>query len=204
VFGLLITRPYRLATRGAELTIRGTLHAIEFAGEVITAVALRVVNASHDGGASDGDGPEMTPVTQMPPDTRRPEPFGARDTDAAPDKPPAPESPPAEHALDAEGPASTPEPLPPLDDEPAHVSAEPVLVEEFAEPGVEQGVGAQLRIIEPWSGYGKMKAADIIARLASASREEIAAIELYELSGRNRKSVVAAAQRALKQASPPR
>ena len=49
-----------------------------------------------------------------------------------------------------------------------------------------------------------MKAADIIDRLASASREELAAVELYELAGRNRKSVVVAAQRALKRASPPR
>jgi hypothetical protein len=44
----------------------------------------------------------------------------------------------------------------------------------------------------------------VIDRLASASAPELAAIELYELSGRNRKSVVAAAQRAQKQASPPR
>jgi hypothetical protein len=44
----------------------------------------------------------------------------------------------------------------------------------------------------------------VIDRLASASVAELAAIELYELSGRNRKSVVAAAQRAQKQASPPR
>jgi hypothetical protein len=103
------------------------------------------------------------------------------------------------------------EPTPPVPDydeptppEPAHVSAEPELVEEFAEPGAEEGVGAQLRILEPWTGYAQMKATDIIDRLASSSREEIAAVELYELAGRNRKSVVAAAQLALKQASPPR
>jgi hypothetical protein len=138
--------------------------------------------------------------------------------------PPAPEPPPAEPALDAEEPASTPEPpsaarrlaaetrdsdvaVPDYDEptppEPVHVSEEPELVEEFAEPGAEEGAGAQLRILEPWEGYSEMKAADVIERLASASREELAAVELYELAGRKRKSVVAAAQQALKQASPP-
>jgi hypothetical protein len=77
-------------------------------------------------------------------------------------------------------------------------------VEAFSEPGAEDGAGAQVRIAEPWPGYGKLKARDIIARLPGASREELAAVELYELSRANRKSVVVAAQRALKQASPPR
>jgi len=78
------------------------------------------------------------------------------------------------------------------------------LVAEVAEPGAEDGAGAQVRIAEPWEGYRRMAAADIIGHLASASREELATVELYELAGRRRKSVVAAAQRALKQASPPR
>jgi hypothetical protein len=77
-------------------------------------------------------------------------------------------------------------------------------VEEFAEPGAEEGAGAQLRIIEPWQGYEEMKAADIVERMAVATREELAAIELYELAHRNRKSVVTAARGALKRASPPR
>jgi hypothetical protein len=229
VLGSLLTRPYRFATRGAELTIRGTLGAIELAENVLAAVAERVVGGSHNGHAPAE--PEMTPVTQMPPDTRTPErPPGpdaslGQETRPSTEGPPAPEPPPVEPALDTEGPASAPEPLPaarrpaaetgggeaavpaynePTPPEPAHVSEEPELVEEFAEPGAEEGVGAQLRILEPWTGYSQMKAADVIARLASSSREEIAAVELYELAGRNRKSVVAAAQRALKQASPPR
>jgi hypothetical protein len=95
----------------------------------------------------------------------------------------------------------TPGPLMP---EAGHVSAEPELVEEVAEPGAEDGAGAQLRIAEPWDGYRTMKAADVIDRLSTVSVEVLAAVELYEVAGRNRKSVVAAAQRALKQASPPR
>ena len=57
---------------------------------------------------------------------------------------------------------------------------------------------------EPWPGYRHLKARDIIARLPSATREEVATVELFELAGANRKSVVVAAQRALKKASPPR
>jgi hypothetical protein len=85
-----------------------------------------------------------------------------------------------------------------------HVSEEPELVGGVAEPGAEDGAGAQIHIAEPWDGYRSMKAADIIDRLASSSAAELAAVELYELAGRNRKSVVVAAQRALKRASPPR
>jgi len=229
MLGSFLTRPYRFATRGAELTIRGTRGAIQLAEGVLAAVAERVMGGSHNGDAPAE--PEMTPVTQMPPDTRTPErPPGpdaslGQETRPSTEGPPAPEPPPVEPLLDTERPASAPEPLPaarrhaaeagdddtlvrdydePTPLEPAHVSEEPELVEEFAEPGAEEGVGAQLRILEPWTGYSQMKAADVIARLASSSREEIAAVELYELAGRNRKSVLAAAQQALKQASPPR
>lgn len=96
---------------------------------------------------------------------------------------------------------TVPDPVVP---EPGHVSEEPQLVEEFADAGAEAGAGAQIRVDEPWDGYREMKAADVIARLPAASTEELAAIELYELSGRKRKSVLAAVQRSLKQASPPR
>ncbi|MFZ1995867.1 MAG: hypothetical protein WAU75_17275, partial [Solirubrobacteraceae bacterium] len=88
--------------------------------------------------------------------------------------------------------------------EAAHVSTEPELVEELAEPGAEDGAGAQVRIGEPWRGYRHLKARDVIARLTTATREELAAVELFELAHANRKSVVAAARRALKKASPPR
>jgi hypothetical protein len=94
--------------------------------------------------------------------------------------------------------------VPSVGDKPVHVSEEPELVQELAEPGAEEGAGAQLRIVEPWAGYDEMKAADIVQRMAFATREELAAVELFELARRNRKSVVAAAQRALKRASPPR
>jgi hypothetical protein len=132
----------------------------------------------------------------------------AETVDAAPGVPPMP---PAETVDAAPGvppmpPAETVNAAPgePIVSEAVHVSEDPELVEEVAEPGAEDGAGAAVRIREPWPGYRLMKAAEIVDRLASASAEELAAVELYELAGRGRTSVVAAARRALKQASPPR
>jgi hypothetical protein len=81
--------------------------------------------------------------------------------------------------------------------ESAHIDTDDELVEEVAEPGAEDGAGAQVHIAEPWAGYRELRAADVISRLAAASAEELAAIELYELSGRKRRTVIAAAQREL-------
>jgi hypothetical protein len=117
---------------------------------------------------------------------------------AAPPPPPPPPPAPEEEPVSAEVVEES------LFPGTGHISEEPELAEEVAEPGAEEGAGAQVHIAEPWDGYATMKAADIVDRLQTATREELAAVELYELSGRNRKSVVTAAQRALKQASPPR
>ena len=84
---------------------------------------------------------------------------------------------------------------------PEHVSREDELVEAFADPGAEEGVGATVTIDEPWAGYAHMTANDVIARLPDASPEELAAIELYEHAHRDRKSVLAAANRELRRAT---
>ena len=87
--------------------------------------------------------------------------------------------------------------------EPEHVSAEPVLVAEVADPGAEDGPGAAISVDEPWDGYRRMKAAEIVARIDEASREELAVVELYERINRRRATVLAAAERRLKVLSPP-
>ena len=74
------------------------------------------------------------------------------------------------------------------------------LVEEVAEPGAEDGAGAQVRVAEPWESYRLMTAADIADRLTTATAAEAAAVELYELGSRRRKSVLSAAERRLKAA----
>ncbi|MGN6168193.1 MAG: hypothetical protein ACTHQQ_08485 [Solirubrobacteraceae bacterium] len=103
--------------------------------------------------------------------------------ESEPQRPPAPESPPAA------------EPQPP---EPVHVSEEPELVEEVAEPGAEDGAGAAVTVDEPWPGYARMTAKQVIERLAQASPAELAAVQLYESAHRNRQTVRAAAERNLK------
>lgn len=150
---------------------------------------------------SSATAPERSAAPSAPQQGERvgdtPPPTPAADAPAAPAAPPTPEPP----APDAPGaPQIAPDPVA----EPRHISSEVELVEEVSEPGAEDGAGAQVHIAEPWDGYRAMKAADIVDRLASASTAEIAAVQLYEMAGRNRKSVMAAAERALKRASPPR
>jgi hypothetical protein len=163
--------------------------------------------------------PEETATAPGP--TRIPRSPGAQRTRRAPVPPEAADAPvpaespgtpePPETSRVPEPPATQPvaetiagAPASPISSEPVHVSEGAEIVEEVAEPGAEDGAGAQIRIDEPWEGYRHLKARDIVARLTSATREELAAVELYEVAHANRRSVVQAAQRALKQASPPR
>jgi hypothetical protein len=82
---------------------------------------------------------------------------------------------------------------------PDHVDEEPVLVAEVAEEGAEDGAGAELNVEAPWDGYDRMTAADIRDRLTAASPAEAAAVELYESAGKSRRTVLDAAERALRQ-----
>jgi ferritin-like metal-binding protein YciE len=91
-----------------------------------------------------------------------------------------------------------PAPEPPEPPEPPHVSEEPELVAEFAEPGAEEEAGAEVEIAEPWEGYDRMKAAEIEQRLADASDELVAVVRLYESAGRKRQTVLQAAERKLR------
>ena len=81
---------------------------------------------------------------------------------------------------------------------PDHIDEEPVLVAEAAEEGAEDGAGAELHVEPPWDGYDQMTAADIRDRLAAATTTEAAAVELYEATAKSRRSVLAAAERALR------
>ena len=50
----------------------------------------------------------------------------------------------------------------------------------------------------PWDGYDGMTAADISDRLTAATAVEAAAVELYESTHKNRRTVMDAAVRALR------
>jgi hypothetical protein len=130
-----------------------------------------------------GGGPTETPV-RVPPRPR----FERR-----PQQPP----PPARRA-----PAAPPEPaLAPEPPEPEHVSEEPVLVAEVAEQGAEDGAGAEISVEEPWPGYDRMRAADVIDRLRVGSPAVAAAVGLYEPGHKNRRSVIEAAARGMASAT---
>jgi hypothetical protein len=88
-----------------------------------------------------------------------------------------------------------------LEDQPVHVSTEPQLVDELAEPGAEDGAGAEVHVDEPWEGYERTNAKQVIARLGSASPAELAAVQLYESGSRRRQTILTAVKRELQSAN---
>jgi hypothetical protein len=139
--------------------------------------------------AADGDATatEVAPESEPSPFTATPPPPPATASSAAPATPPS--TPPAT-TLPA-----------PIIEEPAHVSEEPTLVEEFAEPGAEDGAGASVTIDEPWDGYSSMKAKQIRPRLEGATLAELAAVQLYEGAHRRRESVLSMVESELRRKS---
>jgi len=108
-------------------------------------------------------------------------------------------APPVEARPSAPAPPTPPTPpAPPAPEEPTHVSEEPELVGEFAEPGAEDEAGAEVEIAEPWEGYDRMKAAEIQRRVEDSSDEVAAVVRLYEAAGKNRQTVLRAAERRLR------
>jgi hypothetical protein len=104
---------------------------------------------------------------------------------------------PPPRAEAASAPADSPPAVP---DEliPDHVDEEVVLVAEVAEEGAEDGAGPELHIDEPWEGYDRMAAVEVCDRLTAGTAELAAAVELSESTRRSRRSVLEAAERALR------
>jgi hypothetical protein len=134
------------------------------------------------------------PASEPEPGLRENEPSGA--PDAAP--PSALVEPAPVLTEDAAG------PVPPSEyDEPVHVSEEPVLVAESADPETADGIHTDLHVAEPWDGYRSQNAAEVIAALEDSSPAQIAVVQLYEGTHRRRKTVLEAAERQLRLASGP-
>jgi hypothetical protein len=165
----LATLPLRLTLRGAELLLRA-------AGGIVG-------GHGHAAAEQFGDVATATPARPTEPAARPAE----TEPRAEPEPAPAP-APPAR----AVPPRDEPE------DVPDHVSEEPVLVEEFADPGAENGAGPEIEVAEPWPSYGTMKADEVIARLEDTTPAAVAVARLYEQANRRRKTVLAAADRRLK------
>ncbi|HEX6388235.1 MAG TPA: hypothetical protein VFZ89_02275 [Solirubrobacteraceae bacterium] len=64
-------------------------------------------------------------------------------------------------------------------------------------------VGPNIHVEEPWPDYRRMKAAEVVDRLAVADEATLAAVELYERTHSERRTVVEAARGRLRQASRP-
>jgi hypothetical protein len=203
MLGELITLPLRLSARAASLALRGAEGAVNQA----TTIAGRVIGAA---GRDSTERPAPDSTERPTPDsTERPVPESRRDP-RAPASAATTATEPAASAAQASAPeaATAPEipdiPPPPAEDpyaetppEPAHVSEEPSLVEAFAEPGAEDGAGAEITVEEPWPGYRELSAQDVIDRVEAAGSAELAAVSLYESLHQHRKTVLEAVERKL-------
>src|SRR5947209_4303998 len=123
-----------------------------------------------------------------PPRPSRPRPAQGRgDRTRTPAVPPRPDSGPDPDARRRNG-ATPPAP---------HLDEEATLVMESADPGAADGVGAVVTVDPPWPNYGRMKAAEVIDRIAVEPASVLAVLLLYERSHRARRSVIAASEREL-------
>ena len=184
--GNLITLPLRVSFRSARVLTRvagGTTElALSVVGRTIGAVAPS----------------PPTPRSTAPPPPAAPE----RSETHAPRR----ETPSVRAVSPLRTPEPEPEPAPSSgtiseERQPVHVSEEPELVREVAEAGAEDGARAAITVAEPWNGYGRMSAKDVIARARTGNAAELAAVRLYESRHRSRQTVLAAVDRQLKLAS---
>jgi hypothetical protein len=201
----LITVPARIGLGAVRVSLLVTARMLEVAGEVAEAlISQRQEPAARNGGTPDV-GREGSVVEREPP-APGPKPKPAPKRKPAPERDPAAErEPTAEREPPPPPPDTTPSAPPPAPaattpPPPEHVSSEPTLVEEVADPGAQDGAGAEVRVEAPWEGYDRLAAKEVIDRLSGAGAAELAAVELYELSGRQRKSVLEAVQRELRRA----
>jgi hypothetical protein len=170
--GKLISFPLRASLRSAQIVTHAVSgvagRAVEIPGR-----AIRLASSGRSGRVE-----------------RDPDPI---ERNVAPSPAPPINTPPAPDAVADPplAPAGSPEP-------PTHVSEDPVLVREEADPGAEEGAGAGITVAEPWNGYGHMKAKDLIDRVPTATVAELAAMRLYEARHRARRTVLAAVDRQLK------
>lgn len=138
--------------------------------------------------------------------TTAPPPPHASDEAPRPPRAPRPAG-PAASAPSPAAPAPAPSAATPAPSAPAAVAAQPaaaehvdreaVVVAEYADTGAADGAGAQIRVDEPWEGYSRLNAKDVVAQLATADTAMLAVVRLYETANRNRRTVLAEIERRL-------
>jgi hypothetical protein len=180
--------------RLAELSIAAAKQAGSLALSVARTVAAPVLGGRRDddlnGSARSPEPPRARTVAEPPPAPVRSRTNGLADP---------PMTPPSTAARPQPvRPVPAPEPVAPAPEpEPEHVDRDAVVVAESADAGAADGAGAQLRVDEPWSGYGSLNAKDVIAQLATADGATLAVVRLYESTHRNRSTVLAEVDRRL-------
>jgi hypothetical protein len=185
--GELITLPVRIGVRATRLWLRAAEEMVGVAGNVTGQLIGAATGRRSNGGSIDTS--HVSAPTDSGAAGAEPHAPGGITRERSPGS--AKPFPPASIQRPIERPAAPPSSRP----EPAHVSSEPELVEEFAEPGAEDGAGAEVRIDEPWDGYARMNAKQVISRLATSSAAELAAVQLYESMNRRRQTILNAVQR---------
>jgi hypothetical protein len=196
----IITLPLRVGVGGTRVLLRTAAGAVGCAAKLggkATVAATRTAARVSDTVAWGRPAPSFEP----PAEAAAP---AVSDLGAAPSFPQPSVNgdlvePPLTRAPRAPDIAPSPEPpVHPSPEPPVHVSREPELVQEVAEPGAEDGAGAAVTVNEPWPGYARMTAKQVIERLVDATPAELAAVQLYESINRDRQTVRAAAERNLK------
>jgi hypothetical protein len=192
MMGEILTLPLRLSFRAASLALRGGEQIAE-RGLAIAVQAVGIIRPGSDAAE------HATSDTWEPPAEAESAPEPA-EAEIAPEPTPAERAPEPEEraaetmsveradAIDLEAPP---------EEEPIHVSEEPELAAELAEPGAEEGAGAEVRIEEPWPGYSRLNAEELISRLTASDPAELAAIQLYESAHQRRQTVLSAVERQL-------
>jgi hypothetical protein len=195
--GKLIMLPLRVWLRSARLLTRV---AGDAAGRAVSLAGQTIGVASPNGSASDRRSATAEPGWREESIETPVSPVGVEHPPEEPERPATPAQPRKTARARAASPVRPPraEPEAPTAREPVHVSEEPELVREVAEPGAEDGAGAAVTVIEPWNGYAHMNAREVIARAQQASPAELAAVRLYESRHRSRQTVLAAVDRQLK------
>lgn len=195
--GELIMLPLRVGMRATRLWFRV---AEETANVAVNATGRLIGLAASSGSDGRSSGAWTVPASER----SDPDEVDSRDQDSPEPsvlqrEAPSPVQSPAPASPVSSPPVSPPVPRAALDQaEPAHVSEEPELVEELAEPGAEDGAGPEIHIEEPWKGYAGLNAKQVIARLNSATPAALAAVQLYESSHRRRQTILTAVQRELR------
>lgn len=192
--GELIMLPLRVGLRATRLWFRVAEETANVAANATGRLVGLAASRGSDGGGAGTSAParpDRVERSEAQPRPQRPRDFGAENRQApSPTTAPPPVRP---------APSTAPErPAEPLRPEPSHVSEEPALVEEFAEPGAEEGAGAEVHVEEPWEGYAQTNAKGVLARLSSATPAELAAVALYESSHRHRQTILNAVERELR------